>query len=68
MVVNHEGRAFQVGIVSYGFGCARKNMPAMYTRVDAFAEWIHARITEMPNNSRFQLKGGVLQEASRKCK
>ncbi|CAB4059581.1 unnamed protein product [Lepeophtheirus salmonis] len=33
-------RAFIVGIVSRGDGCARKNEPGIYTRVKEYLEWI----------------------------
>ncbi|XP_075727359.1 venom protease isoform X2 [Rhipicephalus microplus] len=33
-------RYVEVGIVSYGHGCARENVPGVYTRVDVFAPWL----------------------------
>uniref|UniRef100_A0A224YEN1 Secreted serine protease n=1 Tax=Rhipicephalus zambeziensis TaxID=60191 RepID=A0A224YEN1_9ACAR len=35
-----RGRYLQVGIVSFGRGCARKNIPGVYARVDVFAPWL----------------------------
>lgn len=37
---NKRGRFFQVGIVSFGYGCARKNETSGYTRVAHFVPWI----------------------------
>eukprot|EP00984_Skeletonema_dohrnii_P016763 scaffold7499_cov81-Skeletonema_dohrnii-CCMP3373.AAC.5 len=35
-----EGDPIQVGITSWGFGCAEPNFPGVYTRVSYYADWI----------------------------
>lgn len=48
---------YQVGIVSGSLGCARKNMPNLWTRVDVYYDWIQSVIeTKLKNR---QLKNNV---------
>jgi secreted trypsin-like serine protease len=40
LLVDEEFRLLQVGIVSFGYGCAVPGFDGVYTRVSAYAEWI----------------------------
>ena len=39
-----------VGLVSFGSGCARDNVPAVYTRISAYEEWISNGICDLSDN------------------
>lgn len=42
-----EVRAELVGIVSYGFVCALRDKPAVYTKVAAYLDWIKERVDKV---------------------
>ncbi|MEQ2176936.1 hypothetical protein GOODEAATRI_033270, partial [Goodea atripinnis] len=45
LVSKQGGRWVQAGIVSFSFGCAKPNFPAVYTRVSQYNNWINSHIT-----------------------
>ena len=46
MVSNIKGKAKLVGVTSWGFGCANKNYPGIYTNVANVKQWILKTITD----------------------
>ncbi|XP_041618337.1 putative serine protease 42 [Vulpes lagopus] len=40
LVCKFQDTWVQVGIVSWGFGCGRRNVPGVYTNIASYAEWI----------------------------
>ena len=58
-----NGQWYQVGIVSFGIGCGRRNIPGVYTKVSAYEDWIEETILTEKRRRR-QLDFGPV-EASR---
>lgn len=50
-VWTNEGKALQVGLVSFGIGCARGDKPSLYTRVSNYIPWIEKELSSAEENT-----------------
>jgi hypothetical protein len=44
--IDNQGRAYQVGVVSYGFVCGEAQSEGVYTRISALRPWIEANVPD----------------------
>ncbi|PIO01024.1 hypothetical protein AB205_0024270 [Aquarana catesbeiana] len=42
LMCQQENRWYQVGVTSFGYGCAQPERPGVYARVTTFTEWIQS--------------------------
>lgn len=55
-----DGRETDVGVVSAGLGCGDPRFPGIYTRVDAFLDWLDRTVYGACARASFAaLQGGL---------
>ncbi|MGN6693652.1 MAG: trypsin-like serine protease [Aquihabitans sp.] len=48
----NSGGLKQVGVVSFGTGCANPSFPGVYTKISSFANWVHQQTRYGPHRTR----------------
>ena len=52
-VLGQDGSYSQIGVVSWGKGCARQGYPGVYTRLTALLPWLSKTIHSIPGKQLF---------------
>lgn len=55
LVVNYENEWYQIGVVSYGDGCAVAGKPGVYANVAKFEDWIKQKMAGVSLPTGYQL-------------
>ncbi|XP_063602538.1 transmembrane protease serine 9-like [Penaeus indicus] len=59
LVLDESGRETEVGVVSAGLGCGDPRFPGIYTRVDAFLDWLDRTVYGVCARAEFALRAGA---------